>query len=424
LIKADDLRYNDEGVKEVLKSIILPLWNAYSFFVTYANIDGANPLAAPANPSNPLDKWILSAGESLVEKVRTALDNYDLARAVDPILEFIDNLNNWYIRRSRRRFWKSALPDGSMDFDKVEAYGVLYDALKTLITVAAPFMPFTAEAIWQNLRSQNDTLSVHLADFPCTRMERRSPELEFKMAAVQHAVSMGRSLRSQYNIKVRQPLKTVELVTMDKKEKTALIEMEDIIREELNVKNVVFKDNEEDLVDYEAKANFRVLGKELGKDMKAAAEKIASLSRNEIQGLLEGAVLSIEIATESGTRQVEITAEKLDIRRIEKANLKVLNEGTLTVALDTEISAELSMEGDVRDLVRGVQNLRKETGLELTDRIIITLTGSDKLKKAWDAFADYAADEILASKTIWGKAPNMTAILAGDDIWRVSIEKA
>jgi isoleucyl-tRNA synthetase len=352
------------------------------------------------------------------------MDNYDLARAVDPILEFIDNLNNWYIRRSRRRFWKSALPDGSMDFDKAEAYGVLYDALKTLITVVAPFMPFTAEAIWQNLRSKNDPLSVHLADFPVTRQERRSPELEFKMTAVQHAVSMGRSLRSQYNVKVRQPLKTVELVTMDKKEKTALIEMEDIIREELNVKNVVFKDNEEDLVDYEAKANFRVLGKELGKDMKAAADKIADFSRNEIQGLLEGAVLSIEIVSESGSRQLEITAEKLDIRRIEKANLKVLNEGTLTVALDTEISAELSMEGDVRDLVRGVQNLRKETGLELTDRIIITLTGSDKLKAAWEAFADYAADEILASKTIWGEAPNMAEITAGEDIWRVSIEKA
>ncbi|MDR0312728.1 MAG: isoleucine--tRNA ligase [Treponema sp.] len=424
LIKADDLRYNDEGVKEVLKSIILPLWNAYSFFVTYANIDGANPLGAPTNPSNPLDKWILSAGESLVEKVRISMDNYDLARAVDPILEFIDNLNNWYIRRSRRRFWKSALPDGSMDFDKAEAYGVLYDALKTLITVAAPFMPFTTEAIWQNLRSENDPLSVHLADFPSPRQERRSAELEFKMAAVQHAVSMGRSLRSQYNVKVRQPLKTVELVTMDKKEKTALIEMEDIIREELNVKNVVFKDNEEDLVDYEAKANFRVLGKELGKDMKVAAEKIAGLSRNEIQGLLEGAVLSIEIVSESGSRQLEITAEKLDIRRIEKANLKVLNEGTLTVALDTEISLELSMEGDVRDLVRGVQNLRKETGLELTDRIIITLTGSDKLKSAWEAFADYAADEILASKTIWGVASNMTEIAAGDDTWRVSIEKA
>jgi isoleucyl-tRNA synthetase len=158
--------------------------------------------------------------------------------------------------------------------------------------------------------------------------------------------------------------------------------------------------------------------------MKAAAEKIASLSRNEIQGLLEGAVLSIDVVSESGSRQVEITSEKLDIRRIEKANLKVLNEGTLTVALDTEINTDLSMEGDVRDLVRGVQNLRKETGLELTDRIIITLTGSEKLKAAWEAFADYAAKEILASKTVWGEAPNMTEITAGEEVWRVSIEKA
>jgi isoleucyl-tRNA synthetase len=419
LVKADDLHFSDDGVREVMKSIIIPLWNAYSFFVTYANIDKVSPSGAPENPSNPLDKWILSAAESLAEKTGAALDVYDLSRAVDPILEFIDLLNNWYIRRSRRRFWKSAGPEGFSDADKMDAYGTLYDVLKILVRVAAPFMPYITDAIWQNLRAAGDPESVHLADYPLPREERRDRELEFRMAAVQHTVSMGRSLRSQYNLKVRQPLKTVELVTRNAEEKKVLLEMEEIIREELNVKNVIFRDNEEDLVEYEARANFRLLGKELGKDMKAAAERIAGLSQAEIQGLLDGAVLSIE----AGCRAVEITAEKLDIRRLEKANLKVLNEGTLTVGLDTEITPELSREGDVRDLIRGVQNLRKDSGLEVTDRITLKLFGSQRLKESWDAFAEFAAAEILALRTEWGETGGMTGIDAGGETWQVKIEK-
>ncbi|MCL2069598.1 MAG: isoleucine--tRNA ligase [Treponema sp.] len=421
LLKADDLRYSDDGVKEVLKSIILPLWNAYSFFVTYANIDGISPQEPPANPSNPLDRWILSVAESLVEKCTTALDAYDLSKAIGPIIEFIDLLNNWYIRRSRRRFWKSVGADGTSDTDKTEAYATLYAVLKTLISVACPFMPFTTEAIWQNLRKKTEPESIHLTEFPIAREEKRDRDLEFRMAAVQRAVSMGRALRSQYNVKGRQPLKTVELVTRNIEEKKVLLEMEEIIREELNVKNVIFRDNEEDLVEYEAKANFRVLGKELGKDMKAAAEKIAAFSQAEIQSLLEGANFSIEI---DGGRSVDITAEKLDIRRLEKAGLKVLNEGTLTVGLDTEISEELSKEGDVRDLVRGVQNLRKESGFEVTDRITLKISGTERLKQAWEAFADYVAAETLSSTMLWAEQEDMSEIEAGDDKWRVKIEKA
>jgi isoleucyl-tRNA synthetase len=423
VVKADDLRFSDDGVKEVLKSIILPLWNAYSFYVTYANIDGAEPGSAPENPSNPLDKWILSVAETLVEKVSAALDSYDLSRAVDPVLEFIDFLNNWYIRRSRRRFWRASGRGGSAgaetDTDKAEAYACLFDALRTFITVAAPFMPFVTDAIWQNLRLPGEAESVHLLDFPRVREARRDPGLEFKMAAVQHTVSMGRALRSQYNIKVRQPLSKVELVTRNPAEKAVLLEMAEIIREELNVKNVSFRDNEEDLVEYQARANFRVLGKELGKDMKAAAARIEALSQTEIQGILEGATLSIDLEG----RAVEITVEKLDIRRIEKANLKVLNEGTLTVGLDTTVTEELSREGDVRDLVRGVQNLRKELGLEVTDRIRLSLYGPDRLKAAWEAFADYAAQETLAREVIWEKAENAAELEAGDEKWLVKIAK-
>jgi isoleucyl-tRNA synthetase len=419
VVKSDDLRYSDEGVREVMKSILIPLWNAYSFFVTYANIDGFSPTGAPRNPSNPLDKWILSVAETLTARVGSALDAYDLSRAVDPIVEFIDLLNNWYIRRSRRRFWRaSASGSFENDTDKTEAYGTLYDVLKTLIAVACPFMPFTTDAIWRNLRLEGDAESVHLTDFPLPREERRDRELEYKMSVVQRAVSMGRALRSQYNLKVRQPLKAVELVTRNVDEKKVFLEMEDIIREELNVKTVIFRDNEEDLVEYEAKANFRVLGKELGKDMKAAADRIAGLSQLEIQGLLDGATLSIEVAG----KPVEITAEKVDVRRIEKANLRVLNEGTLTVALHTEVTEELAQEGDVRDLIRGVQNMRKDKGLTITDRIRLRLYGSDRLKAAWEAFADYVAAETLAVSVVWEKTQGRE-LEAGDEAWIADIDK-
>jgi isoleucyl-tRNA synthetase len=402
-----------------MKSIIIPIWNAYSFFVTYANIDNAEPVEAPKEPSNPLDKWILSEAENLAEKMEAALEAYNLSGAIDNILEFIDLLNNWYIRRSRRRFWRNTGASGG-DADKNEAYATLYDILKKLVTVASPFMPFTTDAIWRNIRRNGDKESVHLEDFPVCREERRDRALEFKMASVRHAVSMGRALRSQYNIKVRQPLKTVELVTKNPDEKKVLFEMEDIIREELNVKNVVFRDNEEDLVEYEAKANFRILGKELGKDMKAAAERIETLSQAEIQGLLDGATLSIDI----GGRAVEITSEKLDIRRLEKMNLRVLNEGTLTVALDTEVTEELSREGDIRDLVRGVQNARKDAGLDVTDRIALCIYGSARLKQAWESFSDYAAAETLAVSMEWGETEGMTPLDSGDDTWFVKIAKS
>ncbi|MDR2784153.1 MAG: DUF5915 domain-containing protein, partial [Treponema sp.] len=306
------------------------------------------------------------------------------------------------------------------DSDKWDAYGVLYDVLKTLITVAAPFMPFITDAIWRNLRAETDPESVHLADFPKIRRNRKDAALEYKMAAVQRAVSMGRALRSAHNIKVRQPLKSVTLVAGDADEKNALLEMEEIVREELNVKQVIFRDNEEDLVSYEVKANFRVLGKELGKDMKAAAERIAALSQHEVRGLLDGAVLSMDI----GGRQIDITTEKLDIRRIEKAHLKVLNEGALTVGLDAEISGELSLEGDARDLVRGLQNERKEMGLEVTDRIRLNVFGSDRLNKAWLHFAEFVRSETLATAAEWSRVDGMKEIDAGDEKWLARIEKA
>jgi isoleucyl-tRNA synthetase len=352
----------------------------------------------------------------LVKDVGAALDAYDLSKAVDPILAFIDGLNNWYIRRSRRRFWKS-----ENDADKLEAYASLLAALKTLIKVACPFMPFITEAIWQNLRTEDEPESIHLCDFPEPDAARIDTELEFKMAVVQKAVVLGRALRSQYNLKNRQPLASATLVTRDPREKAALEEMAAVVREELNVKETRLSDNETGLVDYEARPNFRVLGKELGKDMQAAAVVIAKLPAAAIQKILDDQPVVIEI--EAAGKQIELTKDKLDIRRIEKARLKVLNEGSLTVGLDTELTSALTREGDARDLIRGVQNLRKETGLEVTDRIRLTVWGNDILKAAWNDFQDLVCSETLATESAWEKTNGMTHIEAGDKTWEVKLAR-
>lgn len=419
VVRADDLRYSDEGVRDVIKNIILPLWNSYSFFVTYANIDKIQPtghLFDEKLPSNPLDAWLLSITQKLVKDVTAGLDDYDLSGAVDPIVKFIDEMNNWYIRRSRRRFWKS-----ENDSDKKEAYEALYIALKTFSLVASPFIPFITEQIWQNLKTADDKESVHLCDYPVYCENWRNEELEFKMATVQKAVSMGRSLRNTFNLKNRQPLSSVALVTRNEDEKRVLAEMEDSIREELNVKKVEFHDREDELVEYRCKANFKVLGKELGQKMKKAASVIQGLSSEQIQSILEGTNLSIDV---DGT-PIELNSEKILVERLEKDGLKVLNEGTLTVGLDSKITDELKKEGYVRDLVRGIQNLRKESGFEVTDRINLSVSGDYELKAAYEMFRDFVVSETLASSSEFTDSiADGAEVDADDKKWRISIVKA
>lgn len=419
VVRADDLRYSDEGVRDVIKNIILPLWNSYSFFVTYANIDNIQPaghLFDEKLPVNPLDAWLLSITQKLVKDVTAGLDDYDLSGAVDPIVKFIDEMNNWYIRRSRRRFWKS-----ENDSDKKEAYEALYIALKTFSLVASPFIPFITEQIWQNLKTSEDKESVHLSDYPVYNEKWRNEELEFKMATVQKAVSMGRSLRNTFNLKNRQPLASVALVTRNENEKRVLAEMEDSIREELNVKKVEFHDREDELVEYKCKANFKVLGKELGPKMKKAASIIQNLASEQIQSILEGTNLSIDV---DGTA-VELNSEKILVERLEKDGLKVLNEGTLTVGLDSKITDELKKEGYVRDLVRGIQNLRKESGLNVTDRICLSVSGDDDLKASYEMFKDFIDSETLASSSEFSASLEKgTEVEADDKKWRISIVKA
>ena len=415
VVKAEDLKYSDDTVRDVLKSVIIPLWNSYSFFVTYANIDNVEPGPPPEDPDNPLDRWILSAVERLVAEVTTQMDGYDLQRAIEPIVNFIDLLNNWYIRRSRRRFWRS-----ENDTDKAEAYATLNGVLLKLVTVAAPIIPFVTEEIYRNLRSASMPESVHLCDYPVADESQRDHELERKMAVTQQAVSMGRAIRSMHNLKNRQPLRAIHLVTRDSSEKLILIEMEDFIRDELNVKEVVFRENEEDLVEYQAKANFRKLGKELGKDMREAAAQIESLSGREIQELIEGTTLHLEIAG----RNLALTQDDVIIQRNEKENLKILNEGSLTVALDPEITEELREEGLVRDLIRQIQNVRKESGLDVSDRIELSLGCTDGLRQAVKNNEEYLMGETLAVSISWDEPADGTPVNLGEDSCVVGVRKA
>ena len=428
--RADDLCYTDDGVRDVLKSVLIPLWNSYGFFVTYANIDGyPDKLGAndPAIAKNPLDRWILSICEGMVKDVTAGLEALDMQAAIAPIVNLVDLLNNWYIRRSRRRFWRSAAEGGAAGAaDKAEAYATLRRVLERLALVAAPIVPFISEAIWRNIKKDSAADSIHLASWPEYEESFRDEELERKMAWARRAVSMGRALRVANDVKIRQPLPAVHLVTKDKAERAVLEEMEELLREELNVKRVVFREDEEELVEYSAKANFRILGKELGKDMKVAAEAVERLDGHAIAGIIAGKSVWIEIAG----RKIELDSSKIEVRRTEKKGLKVQNEETLTVALDTEIGEELILEGYVRDLVRGLQNLRKDSGLEVTDRIRVTVAGDEELRKAFDAFSDFIAAETLAGFVHWAEGPaipgsagSMTDVEAGEKTWRVSIVK-
>lgn len=414
VLKAEDLKFSEAGVKEVVKNVVIPLWNSYSFFVTYANIDKVTVAAPGRAPSNQLDRWLLSEAERMVKEVTEQLELYDLQKAVDVFIDFIDLLNNWYIRRSRRRFWRSG-----NDADKQEAYQTLHAALMKLILCAAPFMPFITEEMYSNLKTPDMPESIHLCDFPLYDESRRDPDLERRMKVTMKTVSMGRSLRTDYSLKIRQPLAALHVVTRDPVERKILAEMEELIKDELNVKSVVFRANEDELVEYRAKANFRTLGKALGKEMKAGAALIEKLTLDDIHVILGGGTVALTI----GEKTFELTSDGVDIQRIERENLKVVNDGSLTVALDPTLSLELIEEGLVRDLVRGIQSLRKEKGLEVTDRIELFLSGPDAVRVAVDHHHEHLLSETLAVSWAWQKADDSFDVECGEEKCAVSLKK-
>ena len=397
VVRAEDLKFSENGVREVLRSVMIPMWNALSFFTTYANVDGYTPEAGevrpPAAPANVLDRWILSSAAGLVNELRTELDNYNLQKAANRFTRFIDDLTNWYIRRSRRRFWKS-----SSDADKREAYQTLHYVLLVFARAAAPFIPFTTEAIYRALRTDEMPESVHLCDYPVPD-DCRDEALEKQMELTMTAVSQGRFLRTKHNLKVRQPLAKAVIAVADKELRALMEATKEIVAEELNVKEVSVVADEEEFVTLSCKANFKVLGAKLGKDMKAAAAKIATLGSAEIGKLIAGGKLAVDLPD---GRSAEIGADDLVIRREEKPGLVAASENGVTIALATGLTPELVAEGYARELVSKLQNLRKESGFEVTDRIEVVYEAPAEVAAAVKAFHDYIANEVLAVKLVAG----------------------
>jgi isoleucyl-tRNA synthetase len=289
-VQAEDLKFTSNGVRDIVKSILLPLWSSYSFFVTYANIDGWKVPSKPVKVSNDLDSWILSRMQTLVKNVTNHFDSYHLNRGVPEFLKFIDELTNWYIRRSRRRFWKS-----ENDTDKNEAYYTLYTVLTNLVKVTAPVIPFISETIFKNLCPDKE--SVHLESYPIEDESLIDNDLESAMAIIQKAVSIGRTLRSKHSLKIRQPLNSIYFITRDSHETKVLKHATDLIKEELNVHKVLIESNEEKVVDLSTSVNFKTMGRKLGKLIKPANSEIQKLQADKINKLIEGGVVEIAFRT-------------------------------------------------------------------------------------------------------------------------------
>lgn len=369
VVKAESLKFSEKGVQQLMRDLLIPWWNAYSFFVTYANVDGFNDAEVVYPESdNVLDKWIVSSMETLINDVTAAMDEYDLQRSVRPFVKFVEDLTNWYIRRSRRRFWKS-----TNDGDKLNAYRTLRYVLVQLSKVAAPFTPFIAEEIYTNLKGASDPESVHLCDFPTANAAARDLDLEKRMADVQAAVELGRRLRADNDLKVRQPLACLKLAGGDVKG------LEELIEDELNVKKVEFIADETELCDVTFKANFKTLGKKCGPKMKAVAAAIAGAKK-------------VPFECEGFT----ITEDDVIVTRTPKDDLVVASQGAIVVGLETALTPELIAEGNAREFVSHVQSMRKEADFEVVQRIAVTVSCDAEMKAALEAHLDYVRNEILA----------------------------
>ena len=379
VVKAESLKFSENGVKQLMRDLLIPWWNAYSFFVTYANVDGFNDAEVVYPESaNVLDKWIVSSMETLINDVTAAMDAYDLQKSVRPFVKFVEDLTNWYIRRSRRRFWKS-----TNDGDKLSAYRTLRYVLVQLAKVAAPFTPFIAEEIYRNLKGASDPASVHLCDFPTANAAARDLALEKRMADVQAAVELGRRLRADNDLKVRQPLAALKLAGGDVKG------LEELIEDELNVKNVAFIADETELCEVTFKANFKTLGKKCGAKMKAVAAGIAALKSFSGTTTIEG---------------VELTADDVLVTRKPKEGLVVASQGAIVVGLETALTPALISEGLAREFVSNVQSMRKEADFEVTQRIALTVEADDEMKAALTTHADYVKAETLAVELTFAAA--------------------
>jgi len=383
----DNLKFDQEGVAEVSRKFFGTLYNTYSLFAMYANVDGFDPATPqiPVADRPEFDRWILSSLNSLIKGVEDELDNFNPTRASRLIDNFVDTkLSNWYVRLNKKRFWGK-----EMDQDKLAAYQTLYECLATLAKLLAPFAPFYADQLYRDLGGQLD--SVHLERFPKTDMSLTNERMEQNMDLAQRITTIVLALRRKEGIKVKQPLQTIMIPPVDAEQRQAIESVQKIFLQEVNVKEVKFVEGQGVLVK-KVKCNFRTMGKKFGKLMKGVAAAMGALSQEQIAQLEQQGNITLGIEGE----QVTVDAADVEIISEDIPGWLVGNDGNLTVALDITQTDELLNEGMARELVNRIQNLRKKNGLEITDRITVCIEPNETAQKAVAAFGDYIARQVLA----------------------------
>jgi len=390
VVRAEEMKFSEAGIKEILKSVIIPFWNAYNFFVEYAITDSWDPKKDFVKTStNELDQWILSVMQSLIKEVNLQMESYNLYKVVPAVVDFIEELTNWYIRRSRGRFWA---PREENPQAKKECHSTLYTVLLTFSKVIAPILPFLSETIYRNLAGENikdAPESVHLCSYPVVDETCIDPALEERMRLIRTVVGIGNALRAKHNIKNRQPLSSINVV-MTKAQMEKVVPYEHLIREELNIKNIQWLENAGNLVKISVKPNFRVLGKKFGPKMKEAAAAIAALPQESVLCLEKGECVAI--------LGQPVTPEDILIERVSEKGTALETKGGITVGLNTEISEALYLEGLAQEFKNRVNTLRKESGLDKEERVHLYFeTSSAKIREAaLKSFHDFIKGETLA----------------------------
>ena len=393
----DNLKFDVDGVEEVRRKFFGTLYNTYSFLALYANVDGftfAEP-DVPMNERPEIDRWIISELNTLVKNVDANLDDYEPTKAGRLIQDFVnDNLSNWYVRLNRKRFW-----GGGMTQDKLAAYQTLYTCLETVAKLMAPFSPFYADKLYMDLISvtgRDQVESVHLAKFPQCDETLIDKELEARMEMAQQITSMVLALRRKVNIKVRQPLQSVMVPVNDEAMRAHVEAVKDLIKNEVNVKELKFVDNADGILVKKVKCDFKKLGPKFGKQMKAVAAAVTAMSQEDINRMeQEGRFVFMIDGNEAVVEAIDVEIFSEDI-----PGWLVANEGKLTVALEVTITEELRQEGVARELVNRIQNLRKQSGLEITDKINIILSKDEHINRAVVSFKDYICNQVLGASLI------------------------
>ncbi len=386
--------FDEEALIEVQRKFFGTLLNTYSFFALYANIDEFKFTEESVQYKNrpEIDRWIVSKLNSLVVEYEKLMNDYDITKAARAVSDFtIDHLSNWYVRRSRRRFWKS-----EMNESKLSAYQTLYECLITISKLASPFAPFIAEELYKNLNevtNKEKSESIHLSEFP--KPGFRDLVLEEKMEIAQKVVYLTRAMRAKSNLKVRQPLQKI-MVVVDKTKQEALSQMKEVILDEVNIKELIILKDDSEIVNKSAKANFKSIGPKFGKKVKPLANAISNFGSKEISELEAGNSVTLQIENEN----ISVKKEDVEIISTEITGWVVESEEGVTVAIDTELSKELVDEGLAREFVNRIQNMRKDAGFEVTDRIKVKFLGSSEIINAINPFKNYVATETLADKII------------------------